>query len=354
MKIISVVGARPQFVKLAPLSRRLRKVADEVIVHTGQHYDANMSDSFFEDMNIARPDYSLNVGSGRHGEQTGRMLIELEKVMMAEKPDAVVVFGDTNSTLAAALAAVKLHIKTVHVEAGLRSFNREMPEEINRIMTDHCSDYLFAPTPIAMDNLRKENLGPKSYLFGDIMVDALLDNLDRAESQSKIVERLELAKRDYVLVTLHRPYNVDDPARLTQIFKNLADLPHTVVFPIHPRTRAIVAKYDIPIPEQFVLIDPVGYLDFLKLQKHCERILTDSGGIQKEAYIQEKPCITLRSETEWLETLEVGWNILMDPANPNLAAEVAGFSPPAAHPAVFGEQVAQKMVDFLVDLDGCD
>jgi UDP-N-acetylglucosamine 2-epimerase len=346
-KVLSIVGARPQFIKLAPLSRRIREHFTEIIVHTGQHFDKQMSDAFFADLNIPAPDYNLNIGSGSHGQQTGNMLMAIEEVLQKEKPALVVVFGDTNSTLAGALAAVKLHIPVVHIEAGLRSFNRSMPEEINRIATDHISDYLFAPTSAAMVNIEKEGLTGRSFLTGDIMVDALLDNIDRARAGSTILQDLDLQPETYSLLTLHRPYNVDDPANLKAILALLSRTEERVVFPVHPRTRNIIRDHHIQIPGNIRTTTPVGYLDFLFLQSHSRRVITDSGGIQKEAYILMKPCLTLRPETEWVETVEAGWNLLIDYKQEGTADQIGNFTPPDGHPDLFGRDVAAGMTELI-------
>ncbi|MDD5704093.1 MAG: UDP-N-acetylglucosamine 2-epimerase (non-hydrolyzing) [Dehalococcoidales bacterium] len=344
---MSIVGARPQFVKLASLSKELRKKHQEIIVHTGQHYDTEMSESFFRDLDIAQPDYNLAINAGRHGEQTGRMLIELEKVVYDEKPDVIIVFGDTNTTLAGAMVAAKLQIPTVHVEAGLRSFNRTMPEEINRIVADHTSDYLFAPTETAMRNLEAENLMSRSYLTGDIMVDSLAAALEKSKSSS-IVEELALKKSTYYLLTLHRPYNVDDPGRLSYIVNELGRLSDAVVFPVHPRTMKIIERYSITIPQNVLLIKPVGYLNFVRLQADARKIITDSGGVQKEAYILKKPCITLRSETEWVETVESGWNLLINPSiEQEYARQIEKFTQSSTYEQLFGGDVALRMVAII-------
>jgi UDP-GlcNAc3NAcA epimerase len=346
-KILSIAGARPQFVKLAPLSRRIRDHFTEIIVHTGQHFDRQMSEAFFSDLNIPAPDYNLNIGSGSHAVQTGNMLMAIEEVLMKEKPALVVVFGDTNSTLAGALAATKLHIPVVHIEAGLRSFNRSMPEEINRIATDHVSDYLFAPTPAAMVNIEKEGLSARSTLTGDIMVDALNDNIGRARDTSSILGILGLEPESYALLTLHRPYNVDDPANLSAILSLLSETEERVVFPVHPRTRNIIREHQIAIPGNILTTEPAGYLDFLYLQSRAARVFTDSGGIQKEAYILKKPCLTLRTETEWVETVEAGWNTLVNYHDEKAPEMIRKFSPPAPHPNLFGKDVGERMVDLM-------
>ncbi len=344
LNILSVIGARPQFVKLAPLSRVLRRAHREVIVHTGQHYDAAMSDQIFADLEIPAPDYNLDVRSGSHGAQTGTMLAALEKVFIDEQPDLVVVFGDTNTTFAAALAAAKLHQRVLHIEAGLRSFNRAMPEEVNRVLTDHCADFLFAPTETAMANLAREGLSRRAYLVGDIMVDSLLGRLALARERSDILERTGLEAGGYFLLTLHRPYNVDDPRRLGLMLDALGRLGRPVVFPAHPRTRAVLERHALAVPEAVRLLEPQGFLDFVRLEDGAAKILTDSGGVQKEAYLLGKPCLTLRPETEWVETVEAGWNVLADPEDAGFADLVAGFRPPDERPDLFGRSVAEEMV----------
>ncbi|MFA5010578.1 MAG: UDP-N-acetylglucosamine 2-epimerase (non-hydrolyzing) [Ignavibacteria bacterium] len=347
MKILSVVGARPQFIKLAPLSNELRKFHKEIIVHTGQHFDKEMSELFFYDLSIPKPKYNLDINSGNHGEQTGRMLVELESIVVKETPDIIIIFGDTNSTLAGSLVASKLHIPVVHVEAGLRSFNKSMPEEINRIVADHTSNYLFAPTKTAVDNLLKENLSSKSFLTGDIMVDAHLSAVEKAANLNSLDKYfVEIDK--YYLLTLHRPYNVDNPKYLSSIFAELGKLNAKILFPVHPRTRSIIDQNSITFPKNIILTKPVGYLEFVELQSKCKKIITDSGGIQKEAYILKKPCVTLRSETEWVETVNSGWNLLINPTNEkNYSEKINLFMPAADHPSIFGKNVAQKMAEII-------
>jgi UDP-N-acetylglucosamine 2-epimerase len=314
MKVVTVVGARPQFIKSAPVSRELRKVATEVLVHTGQHYDDNMSEVFFRDLELPEPDYNLGVGSGPHGVQTGEMLKRIEEVLVKEQPDYVVVYGDTNSTLAGALAAAKLHISVAHVEAGLRSFNRQMPEEINRLVTDHVSTLLFCPTKTAINNLASEGITKGVHLVGDVMYDALCHNIQIAERRSTILEHLKLRPKEYLLATVHRAENTDQPENLNNIvnaFVELTKSGQTVVFPVHPRTRNRLDTFGMNDHSNLLMIDPISYLDMLILEKHARVILTDSGGVQKEAYWLQVPCVTLRNETEWVETVERGWNVLV-------------------------------------------
>jgi UDP-N-acetylglucosamine 2-epimerase len=315
MKILTVVGARPQFIKLAPLSKILRENGiNEIIVHTGQHYDENMNDLFFKELEIPEPDYNLGIGSGNHGEQTGKMLIEIEKIILKENPDLVIVYGDTNSTLAGALAASKLHIKLAHVEAGLRSFNKRMPEEINRVLTDHVSDILFCPTQTAVENLKNEGITNGVYLVGDVMFDALLHFSKISDMKSVILERLNIKPKEYYLTTIHRAENTDNYERLKNILTAFSKMDEIVVFPIHPRTRKMISYYGLDgflENDNVKVIDPVGYLDMLKLEKNAKAILTDSGGVQKEAFWLKVPCITLRDETEWIETVNLGWNRLV-------------------------------------------
>ena len=313
-KIVSIVGARPQFIKAAALSRVLRKTCSEILVHTGQHYDTNMSAIFFDRLNIPRPDYDLEVGSGSHGKQTGLMMQRLEDVLLNEKPELVLIYGDTNSTLAGALCASKLHIPLAHVEAGLRSYNWQMPEEINRVLADRCSQLLFCPTEAACTNLEKENITKGVYWTGDVMYDAALYYAEWADKESDILSRLHLSSSEYMLCTIHRASNTDQKGNLSNIVHALTESAKTIVFPAHPRTMKLLKKYDLlPIIENsnIKLIEPVDYLDMIQLEKNAKMIITDSGGVQKEAYFYQVPCITLREETEWVETIIDGWNRLV-------------------------------------------
>lgn len=386
MKIVTIIGARPQFIKAAAVSRAIAEhnarrpeaPIQELIVHTGQHYDANMSQVFFDELRIPRPHYHLEIGSGSHGAMTGAMLAKIETVLLSERPDFVLVYGDTNSTLAGALAAVKLHIPAVHVEAGLRSFNRRMPEEINRIVADQTANLLLCPTQLGVDNLRKEGIGApdqalgpfdfnqqRVHLVGDVMYDSVLFNAQLAETQSRVLGDLQLAAQPFALATLHRAENTDHPQRLAEIFAALATIAGpelALVLPLHPRTRKRLsdAGLDVAAPG-LRLIDPVGYLDMLCLERHAQVILTDSGGVQKEAYFMGVPCITLREETEWTETVALGWNCLTGASADKILQafartrarvkgappfDVASVAPASASPYGDG-RAAEKIVEIL-------
>lgn len=313
MKILTIIGARPQFIKAGMVSHALRRNGiQELLCHTGQHYDDNMSMVFFEEMGIPQPDYNLGVGSGSHAEQTAASLRGIEDIILKEKPDLVLVYGDTNATIAGALAASKLHIPIAHVEAGLRSYNRTMPEEINRVLTDVISTYLFCPTSVAVENLKKEGITKGVYLTGDVMVDSLMHFTKVAENKSTILEHLKLEPKSYGLMTIHRPANADNRGKLLGLLNSLEKSPIPLIFPIHPRTLKLLSEFDLEAHPAIRPIDPVGYLDMMWLEKNAKVILTDSGGIQKEAYLHQVPCLTVRPETEWVETVEDGWNTLVN------------------------------------------
>jgi UDP-GlcNAc3NAcA epimerase len=319
MKLLTVIGARPQFIKASAVSRAIRQANErgasirEVILHTGQHFDANMSQVFFEELSIPAPDYNLNIASLGHGAMTGRMLESVESVLQVEKPDLVLVYGDTNSTLAGALAAAKLHIPVAHVEAGLRSFNKRMAEELNRILTDHVSELLFCPTTTAVENLRKEGIEHGVHLVGDVMYDVTLHYGGLARERHDL-SKWGLTEKGYALCTVHRAENTDDPVRLAGILGALREIAKEmpVVMPLHPRTRKIIeSSGDADVLKGIAAIPPVSYLEMLRLEMSARVILTDSGGVQKEAFFQRVPCVTLRDETEWVETVEMGWNVLV-------------------------------------------
>ncbi|GAB4504740.1 MAG: UDP-N-acetylglucosamine 2-epimerase (non-hydrolyzing) [Anaerolineales bacterium] len=345
--IASIVGARPQFVKAAPLSRALATVFDEKLIHTGQHYDYGMSDVFFEQLGIA-PHYNLGVGSGSHAGQTGGMMIALERLLDEMKPDLVLVYGDTNSTLAGALVAAKARIPLAHVEAGLRSYNRAMPEEINRVVADHLSDILFCPTDVAVQNLAKEGIRQNVHQVGDVMYDALLYNLAQARGRSTILADLDLQSGKYALVTVHRAANTDHPANMTAILTALGRLPTRIVFPLHPRTRKLLAHYGLSAPPNVSLLEPVGYFDMLILEENADCILTDSGGMQKEAYLLGVRCITLRDETEWVETVQAGWNTLAGARSEAIQDAYENWRPRGERPALYGDgHAAEKICTVL-------
>ena len=364
MKIVSIVGARPQFIKAAPVSRAIRDHNEkeknprirEVLVHTGQHYDHGMSQIFFDELDIAEPDLNLGVGSGPHGWQTGQMLVRIEEVLLAERPDYVLVYGDTNSTLAGALAAAKLNLPVAHVEAGLRSYNREMPEEHNRVVADHCSELLFCPTQTGVDNLAREGITSGVHLVGDTMYDAVLQFASIAQKHSTILEDLGLDSKSYLLTTIHRPYNTDISENLRNIFQAFAEIRKIIVFPVHPRTRKKISTLESEFSQELVpgnvkIIEPVGYLDMLMLEENARLILTDSGGMQKEAYFFGVPCITLRPETEWVETVEAGWNVVV---GADISSIVEGYRrainlPPTDRPNLYGDgRASEKIVRRLI------
>lgn len=342
MKVLTVIGARPQFVKAAALSREFakHKNVQEIIVHTGQHFDVNMSDIFFEEMEIPKPKYHLDINSVGHGAMTGRMLEGIEKVLLEESPDLLLVYGDTNSTIAGALAAKKLQIKVAHVEAGLRSFNMKMPEEVNRILTDRISDYLFCPTQTAIDNLENEgynSIDTQIIKSGDVMQDAATFYAEKSEEKSSVVQEYDLG--EYILATLHRADNTDDRKRLSDIVGALNEIHSTIcpiVLPLHPRTKAKLKSHDLKL--NVTLIDPVGYFDMIELIKNSSLVMTDSGGLQKEAFFFQKNCVTMRDQTEWVELIEAGVNVLVGSNKVQIKKEV--------------ERMLTKSSDFTIDLYG--
>jgi UDP-N-acetylglucosamine 2-epimerase len=355
MKVATIVGARPQFIKAAPVSRALHQAGHrELLIHTGQHYDYKMSKIFFEELGIPEPDINLEVGSGPHGWQTGQILMRLEATLVTEMPDWVLVYGDTNSTLAGALAACKLHLLIAHVEAGLRSFNRDMPEEHNRVLTDHCADLLFCPTQTAINNLIKEGLTKGVHWVGDTMYDAVLQFVRIAHQRSTILGELKLEPKSYLLATLHRPYNTDIPENLINILTAFQAIDEPIIFPLHPRTRKKIAELDQEFDIEQVMrkvqvIEPVGYLDMLLLEQNARLILTDSGGIQKEAYFFGVPCLTLRPETEWVETVETGWNMVAGAEVERIVAAKQELRPNGSPPPIFGDGRASERVVSIME-----
>lgn len=348
MKIITIVGARPQFIKAAPVSKTLRMEHEEIIIHTGQHYDANMSDIFFNELKIPRPDYNLEIGSGSHGMMTGRMLEKLEEIYLKEKPDFVLVYGDTNSTLAGALAASKLLIPVIHIEAGLRSFNKAMPEEQNRILTDHISDLLLVPTEDAIKNLTNEGIKKGIHNVGDVMYDAVLMFKEIAKSKSGLLKELDVNSGEYILTTIHRAENTNDINRLRNMIEALNESGEKIILPLHPRTKKFIEGYGLNFNENIKVIDPIGYLEMLMLEENSKMIVTDSGGVQKEAYFMGKPCITMRDETEWVETVECGWNVVVGTDKSKILDNIRNFKPTRIQQAIFGDgNAAQKILNII-------
>jgi len=349
VKIVTIVGARPQFIKAAAVSRVLRARHQEVLIHTGQHYDYEMSGIFFDGLDLPRPDANLAVGSGPHGAQTGAALKRIEEALLAERPDYVVVYGDTNSTLAGALAASKLSIPVAHVEAGLRSFNRRMPEEINRSVVDHLSALLLCPSETAVRNLAAEGIARNVHLVGDVMLDVLQWAKQRLAAKApKILEQLGLARQSYLLATVHRSENTDDLSRVSQILNALNSLDEPVVLPIHPRARKAINDAHCRTEHHVRLIDPVGYLEMIALADAARLILTDSGGLQKEAYWLGVPCLTMRNETEWVETVGAGWNMLVGSDSEKIIAAAHSFAPSGSRLPLYGDGcAAAKCVDLL-------
>jgi len=348
MKILSVVGARPEFIQAMPISRALRESHQEILVHTGQHYDYRMSQTFFDELEIPTPDFNLEVGSGLHGFQTARILACMETVLLDQKPDIVIVRGDTNSTLASSLAACKLHIPTAHIEAGERSYNRQMPEEINRIVTDAMVDIHFCASKEAIAHLASEGIADSTYWVGDVMLDVMQRTRSIAQLRSNVLSRLKLQPKEYSLVTVHRPANTDDLERLQQLVDALNSISERIVFPVHPRTRKSLGQIGAQFGRHVLAIEPVGYLDMVLLEENARLIATDSGGVQREAYFLSVPCLTLRDETEWTATVATGWNRLVGVSPEKIIRNWYDLQPPEAHPPIFGDgMAAQRIVQIL-------
>jgi UDP-N-acetylglucosamine 2-epimerase len=353
MNIISIVGTRPQFVKMALVSKELNKYHTEKIIHTGQHYDKTMSHLFFDELNIKKPDYNLNIGSASHGTQTGKMLIEIEKVLLKEKPDLVLIYGDTNSTLSGALAASKLHIKIGHIEAGLRSFDKYMPEEINRILTDHISNLYFCPTKSSIKLLNNEGIKNNIFFTGDVMYDSVISNLKIAKNNSTILKNYKLLNKNYILVTIHRASNTNNKNNLIPILNTLLQSNEQFIFPLHPRTEKYMRNYNIynkiKLSSNILLTKPLGYLDMIMLESSAKKIITDSGGVQKEAYFLKVPCITLRNETEWIETVKDRWNILVGNDTKKILDAIVNFNPKTKQHNYFGNGNAAKNIAEIIN-----
>jgi UDP-N-acetylglucosamine 2-epimerase (non-hydrolysing)/UDP-GlcNAc3NAcA epimerase len=351
MRVLTVVGNRPQFVKAAAVSQRLRAVADEVLVHTGQHYDDDLSRVFFDELGLPRPEHRLELGGGTNTAQTARMLEALEPLLAREEPDAVLVYGDTNSTLAGALAGAQAGVPVAHVEAGMRSYDRAMPEELNRVLTDHASSLLLCSSAAAADTLRAEHVTGEVVVVGDVMVDVFELLAPRADPA--VLDGLGVTRGGYVLATAHRAGNVDDPARLRALVDVLTSVAEAVVLPLHPRTRARLAGAGLLAElDGVVVTPPLGYLEFAALLLGARAVMTDSGGVQKEAYLAGVPCVTLRATTEWRETVDAGWNVLVD-LDPAAARAALERRPPAERPPLYGDgQAGQRVVEALVTMTG--
>ncbi len=351
-KVLTVVGARPQFIKVVPVSKYLRKYCREILVHTGQHYDYAMSEVFFKDLKIPRPDYNLNIGSRSHAEQTAKMMIEIERLCLKEKPDLLLVYGDTNSTLAAALAAVKLKIPVAHVEAGPRNYDLSIPEEVNRVLTDRVSDLLLCPTSYTKKNLEREGFRQGVFFTGDVMLDMLLAVKQIANKKSKILKKLGLVSDQYCYVTLHRPHNVDNKTALMEIVKGFIKLKQILVFPVHPRTKKNLKKFGLwkflRQADNIILIEPVGYLDSIQLASNAKKIITDSGGLQREAYFLKKPCLTLMDRSPWPEIIKIGWNKLVPAKDNSLIRQINSFVPKTKYRQLFGQGRAGQQITNII------
>jgi UDP-N-acetylglucosamine 2-epimerase (non-hydrolysing)/UDP-GlcNAc3NAcA epimerase len=356
VKILTVVGNRPQFIKAAAVSGPLRERHEEILVHTGQHYDDSLSRVFFDELGLARPDRELGIGGGSNTSQTARMLLALEPLLAELAPDAVIVYGDTNSTLAGALAAAQARVPVVHVEAGMRSFERSMPEEVNRVLSDHLSTLLLCSSEIAAKNLGAESVGGRVQVVGDVMVDVALRWAAKAREDTSALDTFDVESGAYLLLTAHRSGNVDDPARLEMLVKLVRALPVPIVFPLHPRTRARLQAAglldELAAIDGLELAEPLGYIEFSTLLHHARAVVTDSGGVQKEAYLASVPCVTLRVSTEWVETVETGWNTLVD-LDPPLALAALSRRRPAEHPQLYGDgHAAERCVQAIGALSG--
>ena len=361
--MLSVVGARPQFVKAAALSKVIREFDEEILIHTGQHYDYEMSQAFFDVLDIPKPDYNLEVGSGTPCQQVGNIVLKLDKILTDTDPDVVLTYGDTNSTLGGALAAIKAGYPMAHVEAGLRSYNREHPEEINRVVTDHLSNILFAPTSVSVDNLAKEGITKNVFMVGDVMVDALMFGSKLALQRSNVLDRLKLSDKEYIVATIHRPSNTDRKENLSSIVGAMIASGEKIVFPIHPRTEKMLREFNmmesLQSARNIVVSKPLDYIDFMRLMMGAKKVLTDSGGIQKEAYVLKVPCISARGETEWVETVADGWNVLVGADEKKIVDAIANFDPSGIQRSSFGDgkaaiKIARILHEGLKGIIGAD
>jgi UDP-N-acetylglucosamine 2-epimerase len=350
MKILSIVGARPEFIQAMPVSVAIRADHQEILVHTGQHYDYQMSQTFFDELSIPVPDYNLGAGSSTQARQTAEIMVSLEAVLLKEKPDLVIVRGDTNSTLAASLTAAKLNIPLAHIEAGERSFNRKMPEEINRLVSDRLANLHFCVSQKAIQNLITESITDSIHLVGDVMLDALQTAQPLARIKSKILDQFHIEPKSYSLVTIHRPANTDDPDRLSRIFTALNMVSETVIIPLHPRTQKVLKGINILLQGHIQILEPVGYFDMLTLEENARLIATDSGGVQREAYYMKVPCLTLRDETEWVATVETGWNKIVGADQELIKNEWFGFTAPVDHPPIYGNGTTAKQIAEILKI----
>jgi UDP-GlcNAc3NAcA epimerase len=349
MRIVSIVGARPEFIQAMPVSKAIRVDHEEILIHTGQHYDYCMSQQFFDELTLPTPDYNLEVGSGSQAQQTTDIMIKLEKVLLDVEPDFLILRGDTNSSLAAALVSSKLNIPFAHIEAGERSFNREMPEEINRIVADRIANFHFCVSQLAVNNLSSEGITGSVFWVGDVMLDALLDTLPIAQEKSNILDELGVEPYKYSIVTIHRPANTDNPKRLGNLFKAFNSMNETIILPLHPRTRKALSQLKIQFEDHVRICDPVGYCDMLVLEASARLIATDSGGVQREAYYLKVPCLTLRDETEWIATVESGWNVLTGTNEKLIKANWYDFIIPDEHPPIYGNGTAAHQIVEIIN-----